>query len=306
MMGTIYHNPVLLKSSVDGLAIREDGVYVDATFGGGGHSREILSRLGEKGRLFAFDQDQDARANVPDDSRFVLIGENFRYMKQYLKFYGVLQVDGILADFGVSSHQFDQADRGFSTRFEGELDMRMDRRSSLSAREVVNTYSFEQLRYLFQAFGELRKSGPIAGALVRARDREPIQTTSQLKEVVMPLLQKGREFKELAQVYQAIRMEVNGELEVLKEFLLQTSGLILPGGRLSVISYHSLEDRLVKRFIRAGKFEGEADRDFYGNSLVPFKKIGGLITPDAAEISDNPRARSAKLRIAERTALQVN
>lgn len=296
----MYHNPVMLRASVDGLAIRENGVYVDATFGGGGHSREILNRLGDKGRLFAFDQDQDARSNVPEDSRFVLIGENFRYMKQYLKFYGVTQVDGVLADFGVSSHQFDRADRGFSTRFEGDLDMRMDRRSSLSAREVINTYSFEQLRHLFQAYGELRKAGPIAGALVRSRDLEAIQTTAQLKDIVLPLLKRGREFKELAQIYQAIRMEVNGELEVLKEFLLQTPELISPSGRLSLISYHSLEDRLVKRFIRAGKFEGEADRDFFGNSMAPFKKVGGLIVPDAEEISQNPRARSAKLRIAVR------
>ena len=296
----MYHNPVMLRASVDGLAIRENGVYVDATFGGGGHSREILNRLGDKGRLFAFDQDQDARSNVPEDSRFVLIGENFRYMKQYLKFYGVTQVDGVLADFGVSSHQFDRADRGFSTRFEGDLDMRMDRRSSLSAREVINTYSFEQLRHLFQAYGELRKAGPIAGALVRSRDLEAIQTTAQLKDIVLPLLKRGREFKELAQIYQAIRMEVNGKLEVLKEFLLQTPELISPSGRLSLISYHSLEDRLVKRFIRAGKFEGEADRDFFGNSMAPFKKVGGLIVPDAEEISQNPRARSAKLRIAVR------
>lgn len=296
----MYHNPVMLRASVDGLAIRENGVYVDATFGGGGHSQEILNRLGDTGRLFAFDQDQDARSNVPEDSRFVLIGENFRYMKQYLKFYGVTQVDGVLADFGVSSHQFDRADRGFSTRFEGDLDMRMDRRSSLSAREVINTYSFEQLRHLFQAYGELRKAGPIAGALVRSRDLEAIQTTAQLKDIVLPLLKRGREFKELAQIYQAIRMEVNGELEVLKEFLLQTPELISPSGRLSLISYHSLEDRLVKRFIRAGKFEGEADRDFFGNSMAPFKKVGGLIVPDAEEISQNPRARSAKLRIAVR------
>lgn len=299
-MGTMYHNPVLLQASVGGLAIREDGVYVDATFGGGGHSREILSRLGPKGRLIGFDQDEDARANVPDDSRFVLVGENFRFMKQYLKFYGVLQVDGILADFGVSSHQFDIADRGFSTRFEGDLDMRMDRRSSLTAREVVNAYAYERLKGLLADFGELRKAGLIAGALVRFREQQAIESTGQLKEVVMPFLKKGREFKELAQIYQAIRMEVNSELEVIKDFLNQTPELIRPGGRLSVISYHSLEDRLVKRFIREGKFEGEADRDFYGNPLVPFRKVGGLITPDAEELTLNPRSRSAKLRIAER------
>ncbi len=298
-----YHNPVLLQASVDGLAISENGVYVDATFGGGGHSREVLARLGPRGRLFAFDQDEDALANRPEDDRFTLIGENFRYLRQYLKFYGILKVDGILADFGVSSHQFDQADRGFSTRFEGELDMRMDRRSSLSAKEVVNSYSFEQLRGIFSRYGELRKSGPMAGAIVRERDRQQIETTAQLKEVVQPLLQKGREFKELAQLYQAIRMEVNQELAALEEFLLQTTELLRPGGRLSLISYHSLEDRLVKRFIRTGKFEGEAEKDFYGNSLAPFRKVGNLIVPDEAEIQVNPRARSAKLRIAERMAV---
>ncbi|MFM1878411.1 MAG: hypothetical protein RLZZ241_1277 [Bacteroidota bacterium] len=299
-MGTMYHNPVLLQASVDGLNIQPDGVYVDATFGGGGHSREILNRLSASGRLYAFDQDQDSHTNAPEDQRFTLIGENFRYMKQYLKFYGVVKVNGILADFGVSSHQFDSAERGFSTRFEGDLDMRMDRRAALTAKEVVNAYSFEQLRGLFREFGELRKAGPLAGALVRAREQYRIESTGQLKEVVQPLLQKGKEFKELAQIYQAIRMEVNGELEVLKDFMLQTPDLILSGGRLSMISYHSLEDRLAKRFIRAGKFQGEADRDFYGNSMAPFKKVVGLIVPDAEEISSNPRARSAKLRIAER------
>jgi 16S rRNA (cytosine1402-N4)-methyltransferase len=296
-----YHKPVLLGAAVDGLALRADGVYVDATFGGGGHSREILARLGPGGRLIAFDQDEDALANQPEDDRFTLIGENFRYMKQYLKFYGILKVDGILADFGVSSHQFDRADRGFSTRFEGELDMRMDRRAALTAREVVNTYSFEQLRGIFSRYGELRKAGPMAGAIVRERDRARIETTAQLKEVVQPLLQKGREFKELAQLYQAIRMEVNQELAALEEFLLQTPDLVRPGGRLSLISYHSLEDRLVKRFIRTGKFEGEAEKDFYGNPLAPFRKVGSLIVPDAEEIAVNPRARSAKLRVAERT-----
>lgn len=298
-----YHNPVLLQASVDGLAIRENGVYVDATFGGGGHSREILGRLGPRGRLIAFDQDEDALANRPEDDRFTLIGENFRYLKQYLKFYGILKVDGILADFGVSSHQFDQADRGFSTRFEGELDMRMDRRAALSAKEVVNSYSFEQLRGLFSRYGELRKSGPLAGAIVRERERQKIETTAQLKEAVQHLLQRGKEFKELAQLYQAIRMEVNQELAALEDFLLQTPELVRPGGRLSLISYHSLEDRLVKRFIRTGKFEGEAEKDFYGNPLAPFRKVGSLIVPEAGEIQVNPRARSAKLRVAERVAL---
>lgn len=295
-----YHNPVLLQAAVDGLAIRENGIYVDATFGGGGHSREILARLGPRGRLVAFDQDEDALANQPEDDRFTLIGENFRYLRQYLKFYGILKVDGILADFGVSSHQFDQASRGFSTRFEGELDMRMDRRAALSAKEVVNSYSFEQLRAIFSRYGELRKAGPMAGAIVRERDRQRIETTARLKEAVQHLLQKGKEFKELAQLYQAIRMEVNQELAALEEFLLQTPELVRPGGRLSLISYHSLEDRLVKRFIRTGKFEGEAEKDFYGNSLAPFRKVGNLIVPDRSEIEVNPRARSAKLRVAER------
>lgn len=304
MTETPYHNPVLLRESVDGLAIREDGTYVDVTFGGGGHSREILRRLGPGGRLIAFDQDEDALANVPEDDRFMLIGENFRYIKRYLKFYGILKVDGILADFGVSSHQFDQAERGFSTRLEGELDMRMNRRDGLSAREVVGTYSFEQLRDLFRNYGELRNPAPVARALIAAREVKPLQTTADLREAVWSCLQRGKENKGLAQIYQAIRMEVNQELEVLKEFLLQTSDLLPEGGRLSLISYHSLEDRLVKRFIRSGKFAGEVEKDFYGNPLCPFRAVGKLIVPTQAEIQVNPRARSAKLRIAERQEIR--
>ncbi|MDG1570865.1 16S rRNA (cytosine(1402)-N(4))-methyltransferase RsmH [Robiginitalea sp. M366] len=300
MTETPYHNPVLLQESVDGLAIREDGVYVDVTFGGGGHSREILRRLGPAGRLIAFDQDEDALANAPEDDRFMLIHENFRYLKRFLKFYGILKVDGILADFGVSSHQFDQAERGFSTRLEGELDMRMSRRGSLSARDVVGTYSFEQLRDLFRDYGELRNAAQVARALINAREHEPLRTTADLREVVQPCMPRGKENKGLAQVYQAIRMEVNQELQVLREFLEQTPELLRTGGRLSLISYHSLEDRLAKRFIRAGKFEGEVDKDFYGNPIRPLKAVGKLIVPSEEEIRINPRARSAKLRIAER------
>ena len=295
-----YHEPVLLKEAVDGLAIDKSGMYVDVTFGGGGHSREILSRLGPEGRLIAFDQDSDALENVPEDSRFTLVGANFRYIKQYLKFYGMVEVDGILADFGVSSHQFDLAERGFSTRMHADLDMRMDRQSELTAAKVVNEYAFEELKELFRNYGELRKSAPIARALVKAREERTIKTTSDLNDVLRPFLERGKENKMLAQVYQAIRIEVNAELEALKEFLLQTPDLVRPGGRLSLMSYHSLEDRLVKRFIQTGKFEGEVEKDFYGNPLAPFRKVGKLIVPDAEEITVNPRARSARLRIAER------
>ncbi len=295
-----YHKPVLLTQSVDGLAIRPEGVYVDATFGGGGHSREILSRLGPEGRLYAFDQDEDALANKPEDGRLMLIGENFRYMKRFLKFYGILKVDGILADFGISSHQIDVPERGFSTRFDSALDMRMSRCADRSAADVLNTYTFEELRDVLLRYGELKRAPRIAGTIVRARETEPLQTTGQLNELVRPLLQRGKENKELAQLYQAIRMEVNQETAALEEFLLQTPELVRPGGRLSLISYHSLEDRLVKRFIRSGKFEGEVEKDFYGNPLAPFRAVGKLQVPDAEERSVNPRARSAKLRIAER------
>lgn len=295
-----YHNPVLLKESVDGLNIKPDGVYVDVTFGGGGHSREILSRLGEKGRLFAFDQDQDALENTIEDPRFTLINENFRFIKRFLRFYGVKEVDGILGDFGVSSHQFDVAERGFSTRFEAKLDMRMSQKGSLSALEVINEYEEEQLKKMFYEYADLRNAPKIAAEIVKAREVAPIKTSEQLKEVLRPFLFKEKEHKILAQIYQAIRIEVNQEIEALKEFLLQTQDLLKKGGRLSLISYHSLEDRLVKRYIRSGLFEGEAEKDFYGNISVPFKKVGGLIVPGPEEIRKNKRARSAKLRIAKK------
>ncbi|WBX73402.1 16S rRNA (cytosine(1402)-N(4))-methyltransferase RsmH [Tenacibaculum pacificus] len=293
-----YHNPVLLKESVDALDIKEDGVYIDVTFGGGGHSKEILSRLGENGRLFAFDQDPDAQQNVIDDSRFVLIGENFRFISRFLRFYGIRKVDGILGDLGVSSHQFDEADRGFSTRFDADLDMRMDQKSDLSAKKIINKYSEERLADILFLYGELRNARMLAKKIVEARQEEEINTSFQLKEVLKEFLPEAKEHKILAQIFQAVRIEVNQELEVLKEFLEQIPGLLNENGRLSVISYHSLEDRLVKRFIRTGLFVGEPEKDFYGNFTVPLKKVGKLIIPSWEEIKLNNRARSAKLRIA--------
>lgn len=293
-----YHNPVLLFESIDGLDIKPDGIYVDVTFGGGGHSREILKRLGEKGRLYAFDQDEDATKNVIDDDRFVLIGENFSHIKRFLRFYGVKEVHGILADLGVSSHQFDEPDRGFTIRFNADLDMRMNRQNELSAFEVVNHYGEEELSRILYQFGELRNARAIACQIVMAREVKEIRTSFELKEILQKFLPKSKEHKILAQIYQAIRIEVNQEMEVLKQFLLQIPDLLADGGRLSVISYHSLEDRLVKRYIKNGKFEGDPEKDFYGNISVPLKRIGKLIVPSAEEIKNNNRARSAKLRIA--------
>ncbi len=295
-----YHKPVLLQQTVDGLAIDPSGTYVDVTFGGGGHSKEILNRLNDQGRLFAFDQDVDAQANALEDNRFTLIPENFRYIKRFLRFYGVKKVDGILGDFGVSSHQFNEAERGFSTRFDGRLDMRMNQNDSLSAYQVVNTYDEEQLRDMFYAYADLKNAPKLARTIVAARKDAPIVTSQQLNDLLTPLLFKGKEFKILAQIYQAIRIEVNQEIEALKEFLLQTSELLNPGGRISLISYHSLEDRLVKRFIRNGLFQGEPEKDMFGRVEVPFKKVGKLIVPSQKEVQENNRARSAKLRIGVR------
>jgi 16S rRNA (cytosine1402-N4)-methyltransferase len=295
-----YHNPVLLKETVDGLNIKPDGVYVDVTFGGGGHSREILSRLGPNGKLYAFDQDEDAWANAIDDPKFTLIKENFRYIKNFLRFNGVRKVDGILADLGVSSHQFDVPERGFSTRFEGELDMRMSKKNELSAYAIVNEYDDKELRRIFLEYGELKNAAALARTIVEAREKESIVNTEDLKQVLSRFLPAHKANKILAQIYQAIRIEVNQEMEVLKEFLEQSLEILNVGGRLSVISYHSLEDRLVKRYMRNGMFEGEPERDMFGRFEVPFKIIEKLIVPTEEEIKVNNRARSAKLRVAEK------
>ena len=295
-----YHNPVLLNRSVSDLISQKDGVYVDVTFGGGGHSKKILKSLDSKGRLYAFDQDQDAQKNTLSDPRFELIKANFKDLKRYLKFHGVGAVDGILADFGVSSHQFDDEKRGFSIRFEGRLDMRMDQTSLLSAYEVVNTYSEQQLISILKLYGEVKGAHKIVDAILDWREEREVETTTDLIEIIKPLIPKRFLNKTLAQVFQAIRIEVNQELEAIKLFLQQAEEILKPGGRLVCISYHSLEDRLVKRFVREGVFEGFAEQDFFGNRFVPMKKIGGLVTPDEEEIKTNSRARSAKLRTAEK------
>ena len=295
-----YHNPVLLKETVDGLNIRPDGIYVDVTFGGGGHSREIMSRLGEGGKLFGFDQDLDALKNAIDDERFTLINENFRFIKRFLRFHGIKQVDGILADLGVSSHQFDVAERGFSTRFEAELDMRMNQKGEISAYNVINEYDAQEISRVLFNYGELKNARAMANVIVLARQEAPIKNSEQLKQILARFLPGHKSNKILAQIYQAIRIEVNQEMDVLKEFLEQSLEILKPGGRLSVISYHSLEDRLVKRFVKNGMFEGEPERDFFGNFEVPFKTIEKLIVPSDEEIALNNRARSAKLRVAEK------
>lgn len=295
-----YHNPVLLKETVDGLNIRPDGIYVDVTFGGGGHSREIMSRLGEGGKLFGFDQDLDALKNAIDDERFMLINENFRFIKRFLRFHGIKQVDGILADLGVSSHQFDVAERGFSTRFEAELDMRMNQKDEISAYNVINEYDEQEISRVLFNYGELKNARAMANVIVLARQEAPIKNSEQLKQILARFLPGHKSNKILAQIYQAIRIEVNQEMDVLKEFLEQSLEILKPGGRLSVISYHSLEDRLVKRFVKNGMFEGEPERDFFGNFEVPFKTIEKLIVPSDEEIALNNRARSAKLRVAEK------
>ena len=295
-----YHNPVLLKETVDGLNIKPDGIYVDVTFGGGGHSKEILKRLGPNGKLFGFDQDEDALANALPDERFVLIPENFRYIKRFLRFHAVKSVDGILADLGVSSHQFDVPERGFSTRFDADLDMRMSKKNELDAFRVVNEYDEANLKRVFLDYGELKAAPAISRTIIEAREKKAISTTDELKTVLSKYLPEQFKNKILAQIYQAIRIEVNQEMDALKEFLEQSLEILKPEGRLSVISYHSLEDRLVKRFIKNGMFEGEPERDFFGNFSVPFKSIEKLIVPTDEEIKVNNRARSAKLRVAEK------
>ena len=299
-MRTIYHKPVMLEEAIQGLKINPDGVYVDVTFGGGGHSKAILQKLSLKGRLLALDQDEDAQQNLISDDRFQLICGNFSHLKRHLKFCGITSVNGILADFGVSSHQIDSGLRGFSTRLDGPLDMRMNTKSELSAYNVVNLYSEEELQKIFKNYGELRNARKLAGHIVKERILKPIATTQSLVDLLTPILPKHVFNKIIAQVFQAIRLEVNAELDVIKSFLEQSIELLHKRGRLVCISYHSLEDRLVKIFIREGKFDGKAESDLYGNRKLPLKKVGNLQMPSKEEINKNPRARSGKLRVAER------
>ena len=301
LIKNMYHNPVLLHKSVEGLNIRPNGVYVDATFGGGGHARAILKQLDADGRLVAFDQDAEAEANKPDDERLIFVNQNFRYLKNFLRLYDMLPVDGILADLGVSSHQFDKAERGFSTRFDGPLDMRMGKHENLTAAEVVNTYSEDELNRIFRLYGEIKNSRCMAKLICAQRKEKAFETTFGLEAAVEKCIPPTRKNKMLAMLFQAIRIEVNQELEALKVFLEQAVDVLKPGGRLVVISYHSLEDRLVKNFIKTGNFEGKIKKDFFGNDLIDFKPVvNKAIAPDEEEIARNTRARSAKLRIAEK------
>ncbi|MBQ6200977.1 MAG: 16S rRNA (cytosine(1402)-N(4))-methyltransferase RsmH [Prevotella sp.] len=296
-----YHIPVLLKESVDGLEIKPDGVYVDVTFGGGGHSREILSRLGAEGHLYSFDQDEDAEQNIVSDERFTFVRSNFRYLKNWMRYYGIEEIDGLLADLGVSSHHFDDESRGFSFRFDAPLDMRMNKRSGMTAADIVNNYSEEQLSDIFYIYGELKNARRIASAIVKARAAKRIETTSDLLQVLGINEDNGLWKKDAAKLFQALRIEVNHEMDALKEMLNGARDLICEGGRLSVITYHSLEDRLVKNMMKAGNVEGKVKQDFFGRTESPFRQIGGkVIVPDEEEQVRNPRSRSAKLRIGEK------
>ena len=297
-----YHQPVLLIQSVDGLNIRKDGVYVDVTFGGGGHSREILERLKGASHLYSFDQDADAEQNIVDNARFTFVRSNFRYLKNFLKYYGETDgVDGILADLGVSSHHFDDAERGFSFRFDAPLDMRMNQRAKTTAADIVNNYSEKALADILYCYGELKNSRQIASAIVKERSNHRIATTEELQNIVQPFFGRDREKKELAKVFQALRIEVNHEMDALKEMLTAATEQLKPGGRLVVITYHSLEDRMVKNIMKTGSIEGDETKDFFGNVKSPFRLITRKpIVPDAEEQEQNPRSRSAKLRIAEK------
>ena len=296
-----YHVPVLLKESVDGMNICPNGTYVDVTFGGGGHSREILSRLEKDGRLLGFDQDEDAERNIVDDPRFIFVRSNFRYLHNFLRYHDIEKVDAILADLGVSSHHFDDSERGFSFRFEGALDMRMNKRAGLTAADVVNTYAEERLADIFYLYGELKNSRKLASVIVKARANGQIKTIGEFLEIIKPLFGREREKKELAKVFQALRIEVNQEMEALKEMLTAATEALKPGGRLVVITYHSLEDRMVKNIMKTGNVEGKTTQDFFGNLQTPFKLVNNkVIVPDEEEIERNPRSRSAKLRIAEK------
>jgi len=297
---SLYHIPALLNETIDGLQIKPDGVYVDVTFGGGGHSREILSRLGKNGKLLGFDQDEDAEKNALDDPRFIFVRSNFRYLTNFLRYHNIEKVDGILADLGVSSHHFDEAERGFSFRFDGALDMRMNTKSPLTAAVLLNTYSEEQLADVFYLYGELHNSRKIARTIVNYRTKQPFDRIFPFIEVLKPFFGREKEKKDMARVFQALRIEVNKEMDVLKSLLDQSLEVLKPEGRLVVLTYHSLEDRLVKNFIRSGNFEGKLEKDFYGNVLSPMKAVNNkVIIANEAEIERNPRARSAKLRIAE-------
>lgn len=296
-----YHVPVLLQESIDGMNIIPDGTYVDVTFGGGGHSKEILSRLGKNGRLLSFDQDEDAENNILNDDRFTFVRSNFRYLSNFLKYHRVEGVDAILADLGVSSHHFDDSERGFSFRFDGDLDMRMNKRSGNNAADIINTYDEERLANVFYLYGELKNSRKLASVIVRERPKANIQTINEFLNIIKPLFGREREKKELAKVFQALRIEVNQEMEALQEMLLSSIDTLKPGGRLVVITYHSLEDRMVKNLMKTGNIEGKLHQDFFGNLQTPFRLINNkVIVPSDEEINRNPRSRSAKLRIAEK------
>lgn len=298
---TEYHIPVLLKPSVDAMNIRPDGTYVDVTFGGGGHSREILARLGDGGRLLGFDQDEDAERNIHNDPHFTFVRSNFRYLRNFLRYHDIDGVDALLADLGVSSHHFDDSERGFSFRFDGALDMRMNKRAGSTAADIVNTYDEERLANLFYLYGELKNSRKLASVLVKARAASAITTIGGFLEVIKPLFGREREKKELAKVFQALRIEVNHEMDALQEMLHAATEALRPGGRLVVITYHSLEDRMVKNLMKTGNVEGKAEKDFFGNVRTPFRLVNNkVIVPDEEEIARNPRSRSAKLRIAEK------
>lgn len=298
---TTYHVPVLLKESIDGMNITPEGTYADVTFGGGGHSREILARLGEKGRLLGFDQDEDAEQNIVNDPRFTFVRSNFRYLHNFLRYYHIEQVDAVLADLGVSSHHFDDSERGFSFRFDGALDMRMNKRAGITAADIVNTYDEERLANIFYLYGELKNSRKLAATITKARNGQQIQTIGEFLEVIKPLFGREREKKELAKVFQALRIEVNQEMEALKEMLQAATEALKPGGRLVVITYHSLEDRMVKNIMKTGNVEGKSETDFFGNLQTPFRLVNNkVIVPSTEEIERNPRSRSAKLRIAEK------
>ncbi|MDM8145426.1 16S rRNA (cytosine(1402)-N(4))-methyltransferase RsmH [Bacteroides eggerthii] len=297
----VYHIPVLLKETVDGLNINPDGVYVDVTFGGGGHSREILSRLSSKGHLYSFDQDEDAEQNIIHDKRFTFVRSNFRYLKNWMRYYDIEQIDGVLADLGVSSHHFDAQERGFSFRFDAALDMRMNQRAQRTAADILNEYSESQLADLFYLYGELRNARKIAAAIIKNRNNGRIETTGDLMNIIKVFFERDREKKELAKVFQALRIEVNQEMQALKEMLAASAGLLKPGGRLSVLTYHSLEDRMVKNLIKTGNVEGHVEKDFFGNTNAPLKMVNNkVITASEEEQTRNPRSRSAKLRIAEK------